>query len=151
MGSWIRSLISRVKRMVDEKYQKCELNAIRSYAAWNNFPKTVRNALINRFKSTPSTPREDTPEEDGINIWLNFPYVGPRGDSFLKCFMKKVRRMLKNGVKVNFKIRYQTTHLSRFTGVKDRTPFLNRSNVVYKITCPGCGSSYVGKTDRYII
>ena len=56
--------------------------------------------------------------------------------------------MLKDGTNVDFKIRFQTTPLSVFTSVKDYTPFLNRSNVVYKVSCPGCGCSYIGKTDR---
>ena len=56
--------------------------------------------------------------------------------------------MLIAGKKVDFKIRFQTTPLSAFTGVKDHTPFLNRSNVVYEVACPGCGCTYIGKTDR---
>ena len=56
--------------------------------------------------------------------------------------------MVKSDKKVNFIIRFQTTPLSSFTNVKDHTPFLNRSNVVYKVTCPGCGAEYIGKTDR---
>ena len=31
---------------------------------------------------------------------------------------------------------------------KDKIPDLSKSNVVYKITCPGCGKSYIGKTNK---
>ena len=31
---------------------------------------------------------------------------------------------------------------------KDKIPTHLKSNVVYKFDCPGCGKSYVGKTDR---
>ena len=31
---------------------------------------------------------------------------------------------------------------------KDKIPNPLRSNIVYEFTCPGCNSSYVGKTER---
>ena len=147
--SWIRSLISRAKRICDKKYLPDELKNIRTYAAWNNFPGRVRNSLVRRFCTDKTPPNDETEtEEAGIDIWLKLPYIGPKGEVLVKAFVKKVRRMLKAGKKVDFKIRFQTTPLSAFTGVKDHTPFLNRSNVVYEVKCPGCGCPYVGKTDR---
>ena len=32
--------------------------------------------------------------------------------------------------------------------MKDKTPKLSKANVVYKFTCPGCSTNYIGKTDR---
>ena len=40
-----------------------------------------------------------------------------------------------------------TTKLCFFTSNKDKTPPLSHSNVVYEFTCPGCNSSYIGKTN----
>ena len=34
------------------------------------------------------------------------------------------------------------------TNMKDKLNMLSRSNVVYQFSCPGCASSYIGKTDR---
>ena len=34
------------------------------------------------------------------------------------------------------------------TNMKDKLNMLSRSNVVYQFSCPGCESSYIGKTDR---
>ena len=31
---------------------------------------------------------------------------------------------------------------------KDKIPSTSRSNLVYEFTCPGCNSSYIGKTER---
>ena len=45
-------------------------------------------------------------EEDEIDIWLKLPYIGHYGEVLVKAFVKKVRRMLKTGKKVNFKIRF---------------------------------------------
>ena len=35
-----------------------------------------------------------------------------------------------------------------FCNTKDPTPTLNRSNVVYEFSCPGCRATYIGKTER---
>ena len=50
--------------------------------------------------------------------------------------------------KVNFVCRYSVTKISFFTNMKDKLNKLSKSNVVYQFSCPGCESSYIGKTDR---
>ena len=148
--SWIRSLVSRAKKICDPKYLPDELKKIKTFAAWNNFPGRVRNSLVRRFSASErdTQQRESDTEEEEIDIWLKFPYIGQYGETLLKAFVKKAQRMVRDDMKVNFKIHFQTTPLSSFTCVKDHTPFLNRSNVVYQVSCPGCGAEYIGKTDR---
>ena len=38
-----------------------------------------------------------------------------------------------------------------FSSTKDKTQPLSQSNVVYEFTCPGCHSSYIGKTNRTLL
>ena len=38
-----------------------------------------------------------------------------------------------------------------FCNTKDSISVEQKSNVIYKITCPGCFQKYVGKTDRNLI
>ena len=52
---------------------------------------------------------------------------------------------------VNIRIKQKTTKLCFFTNTKDKTPPLSKSNVVYEFTCPGCNSSYIGKTNRTLL
>ena len=35
---------------------------------------------------------------------------------------------------------------SIFTNMKDKLEMFSKSNVAYQFSCPGCASSYVGKT-----
>ena len=49
------------------------------------------------------------------------------------------------------RIREKTTNLCFYTNNKDKVPLLNKSHVVYKFSCPGCQSSYIGKTDRTLL
>ena len=37
--------------------------------------------------------------------------------------------------------------MSFFTNMKDKLNKLSKSNVVYPFSCPGCESSYIGKTE----
>ena len=47
-----------------------------------------------------------------------------------------------------FSISFQSTKLSFFTSNKDKIPLLSNSGVIYKYACPGCNSSYIGKTEN---
>ena len=50
--------------------------------------------------------------------------------------------------KFNLVCRYSVTKISFFTNMKDKLNKLSKSNVVYQSSCPGCESSYIGKTER---
>lgn len=43
---------------------------------------------------------------------------------------------------------FDTTKVLYFTNTKDETALLNRFTLVYKFSCPGCQSAYIGKTKR---
>ena len=43
---------------------------------------------------------------------------------------------------------FSKTKVSFFTNNKDRTPLLSKSNVIYRLCCPGCSATYFRKTDR---
>ena len=69
-------------------------------------------------------------------------------DSFLDQKVHFLDLLTLLGKKVKFKIRYDTTKLSQFCSIKNPVPTLQTSNVVYKLSCPGCSQQYIGKTDR---
>ena len=79
-------------------------------------------------------------------IWVKLPYAGKTGEVLVNKCVKKLNRLL--GKKVKFRIRYDTTKLSQFCSNKDSVPTLQKSNVVYKLSCPDCSQQYIGKTDR---
>ena len=72
----------------------------------------------------------------------------------VKKLVKKLKRKLRRCLvdpNVDIRIKEKTTKLCFFTSTKDKTPQLSQSNVVYKFTCPGCNSSYIGKTNRTLL
>ena len=64
----------------------------------------------------------------------------------VKKLLKKIQRNLIQPVK--FVVIYDTKKISYFLPKKDKILNPLRSNIVYEFTCPGCNSSYVGKTER---
>ena len=49
---------------------------------------------------------------------------------------------------MKFSISFQSTKPSFFVSNKDKIPILSNSGVIYNYTCPGCKSSYIGKTEN---
>ena len=72
--------------------------------------------------------------------------MGKQGEFLVKKLLKKIQRNLIQPVK--FVVIYDTKKISYFLPKKDKIPNPSRTNIVYEFTCPGCNSSYVGKTER---
>ena len=84
---------------------------------------------------------------DAKTIWVKLSYAGKTGEVLVNKCARKLNRLL--GKKVKFRIRYNTTKLSQFCSNNDSVPTLQKSNVVYKLSCDGCSQQYiVGKTDH---
>lgn len=77
---------------------------------------------------------------------MKIPYLGNDGENLVKTLIRKLKRHIKNDVKII--LRYQTKKLSMFCPTKDKILNDHKANVIYEINCPGCGEKYVGKTDR---
>jgi hypothetical protein len=73
-------------------------------------------------------------------------YLGNRGENIIKSCTSKIQRFLTKPVK--FIVIYDTKRTSIFVSNKDRVPPLSRSNLVYEVSCRGCGRSYIGMTKR---
>ena len=41
--------------------------------------------------------------------------------------------------------------LAMFCSAKDFIPTIQKSNIIYCLTCPGCNEKYIGKTDHNLI
>ena len=70
--------------------------------------------------------------------------MGAEGEKLIKTLKKKIQRNVSR--KINIRVIHTTTKVSNFCSTKDKIPEEQRNNIIYKITCPGCGENYVGKT-----
>ena len=115
--------------------------------SWNVYPKYARNAIINRLKSEVNRNDNINNNKDDRNAsWVNRPYLGKKGEGMTNSLIRKLKRSFKENIK--FKTVYKTNKLSTFSNLKDSISAEQKSNVIYRITCPGCFQKYVGKSNR---
>ena len=149
--AWIKTLFHRANKICSSKQAfQTQINHIKTLMSWNAYPKHVRNSIINRLKSNVN--RNDNinnKKDDRKVIWINLPYLGKKGEQLTNSLIRKLKRSFKENIK--FKTVYKTNKLSMFCNTKDSISAEQKSNVIYRITCPDCFQKYVGKTDRNLI
>ena len=101
------------------------------------------------YWTPPQTPGLDPPLPSRKYISLQLPCLGSVSNNIRQEFSSFIWQK----AVVNVKLRcFQNTrkYQSWFSVNKDRQAFLNRYNVVYRLTC-SCGASYIGQTQRNVI
>ena len=136
--AWIKALFYCANKICSSKqaFQQ-QINHIKTLMSWNAYPKHVRNSIINRLKSNVN--RNDNinnKKDDRKVIWINLPYLGKKGEQLTNSLIRKLKRSFKENIK--FKTVYKTNKLSMFCNTKDSISAEQKSNVIYRITCPGC-------------
>ena len=147
--SWAWALVTRARKICSSKSSlDKEITKIRQFLSWNGFSKFVANKLITKFM-TPKPVNSDETTERPSKIFARIPFIGKQGEFLVRKSLKRVNRLL--NVPVNFIILYDNVKTSTFTSMKDYINKDLKSMVVYKYTCPGCSSRYIGKTERCLI
>ena len=92
--SWTRSLVSRAHAICKSDKLKLEINLIKKFASWNDFPKAIASAIINR--SLNNNDRTDQTNDSGPNtdtdvttVYFRMPHFGDKGVSLIKACIKK--------------------------------------------------------------
>ena len=118
--------------------------------SWNAYSKYVHNSIINRLKLNVNRNENiNSSKDDRKVIRINLPYLGKKDEQLTSSLIRKLKRSFKENIKFNTV--NKTNKLSIFCKTKDSIPAEQKSNVIYRITCPGCFQKYVGKTDRNLI
>ena len=150
--AWIRSLFHRAVNICSNSaFLNQQILQISKFMAWNGFTAQIRSSIIRklklRFLDVPKQANDNDAFEDiRPKIWIRIPYLGRKGKFFVKKLVKKLQQNLTEPVK--FVVLYQTQKISYFLPKKDKVPDLQRTNLIYEFTCPGCNESYIGKTER---
>ena len=58
-----------------------EIQNIKKFASWNGFPKSIRNAIIERALSKSSRQEQLYNYDDMIKLFINLPSVGNAGET----------------------------------------------------------------------
>ena len=82
--SWIRSLITKAKRICSVNLLPEEINEIKKFTSWNGFPKSISPA-INKRALNKSINNYHTDDDNDIIFYLNLPYIGTAGCKSYFC------------------------------------------------------------------
>ena len=72
----------------------CEINIIKRFASWNDFPKSLVNSIINKTLDTPSVTadyNDATETNNGVTIYFRVQYYGDKGCSLIKFCIRKIK------------------------------------------------------------
>ena len=131
--SWIKALHDRATKICSSnELLKHQINKIKTFMSWNNYPKYVRDSFIKRLQQNKLKTRNGN--DSDIKIWFRVPYLGGKGEGLAKSCIQKLKRCVKTNVK--FVILYDTKKSAMFCSAKDKIPTHQKSNVVYSIRCP---------------
>lgn len=147
--SWAFALYTRIQRICSTGETKhFQISKLKKMMSWNGFPKHVIHSLVKKFKNDFFRRRNVNPDDpETKTIWLKIPYIGPKGDKLVQTLKTKLRRQCLQKIKFNVRVVYTTTKIEAFCSEKDKIPESLKCNVAYKVRCPGCGETYIGKTD----
>ena len=111
--SWIKTLVTRALRICAPTKLSSEINIIKSFASWNDFPKSVVNSIINKTLHTPSNSGgpniNNTEKSNEITIYFRFPYYGDKGFSLFKSCVCRIKSNCKKDHPIVFRLLYDVT------------------------------------------
>ncbi|XP_058817193.1 uncharacterized protein LOC131680499 [Topomyia yanbarensis] len=135
--------IARVFRLSTYKTENQKKLTVREYLRNNNYPSTLVNRLINRFVNQNPSTVNDRPPESEQKVYRSLHHV----DVLTPALARIVQRNHKN-VRLGFKC--TKTNAILFSKLKDPTPLLSKRNIIYRIPCTECDSSYIGLTTQQL-
>ncbi len=115
----------------------------------NKYPQHFFDRCIKKFlhrKLNPDTDAEIEKEE----LIISLPFVG----KYSNDLKKKLKALASTHLQSKFKISVvwsSSRTLRSFFTFKERLPLHLRSNILYRFTCDGCNSIYIGKSKRHFL
>ena len=153
--AWARALFNRAKRICSTSALfRAQKTRIGNILSWNGFPTFCRKKMLRGFaedyekkrrSENAQIPEQDDENSKNLTFTLKIPYMGKTGDSLVRTLKRKIHQNLSEKVKI--RVLFTTNKIAKFCSVKDKLPDSQKNGIVYHIKCPGCGESYVGKTE----
>lgn len=159
----IATLKSLIKRAVlissTDSALKSELEHLkRVFCELNDYPSALVDKIILDERESAQSQSSQDPEEpeveqteENIQVALNLPYAGDKGEKIIKKMQKFMKKSVNTeSKKLQLRTTYKSTRLSTRFNIKDRTKPEHLHNVVYYVPCPNkrCKDDYIGETKR---
>jgi hypothetical protein len=120
---------------------------VRQLMIKNGYPEKILDKIITSFFNGICAGKSTSTDEKTPPLMVVLPYLG-KHTNHLEKKLKNVFRKAVPDLQVRFVFR-AATRLSNIFRFKDRIPKYLSSGVIYKYTCRGCNSTYIGETIRH--
>lgn len=142
----INVILNMKKRILDvshESFRQKNLKRLHDILVENCYPRSLLCKLI-FSTSNPQSPttRQQVDEDRPLVRYKPLPYI--------KSLAFRLVPLIKTSDTDRVAYRSIKTVKNLFSKVKDRTPVLQQSGVVYCISCVNCSRSYIGQTSRVL-
>jgi len=136
----IKNLKHRALNLSDKQFHRKNLEYIHSTLRKNNYPSSLIKKILYIVNNDTNNRISET--KTSVIHYAKLTYI--------KQLSEKLKKTLETEeIKISFK-NENTIKKIFFTSIKDKTPLLWRSNVIYRIPCENCNKSYIGQTGRYL-
>ncbi|XP_044762054.1 uncharacterized protein LOC123319267 [Coccinella septempunctata] len=134
--STVKGLLHRMMNLIHHTFHDSNLRTIKNILKMNNYPNTFVNKCLNSYFRQH---RAFNNSEKPPCKFYKFPCIDG--------LSQRISTVFDSNTKLAFYNVRSTKCL--YTRLKDPTPLLSLSNVIYKIPC-SCGKSYIGQTKQYL-
>ena len=134
---------------VDWKKFHDEVQFLREIFCKNHYPSHFVDQCIKVFLTKKMKP-EIKASVEKQKLIISLPFLG----KYSNDLKRKISALASKHLKPNFKVEViwnSRRRLCNFFSFKDRLPMHLRSNILYRFTCNGCNSIYLGKTKRHFL
>ena len=145
--SLVNCLIHRIFSITSSwSYFHLDTVSLLGYLNSNGYPSNFFYKVLNRFLMHKFCYNPVNVNKFDVCNLIILPYYKKASDHFGKSIVKffKSKNVIVNIV-------FKSVKLGSCFSLKDKTPFLLKSNVVYEFQCPVAQDRYIGKTTRHLI
>ena len=119
--SWIRNLVTRASHIYWSDKLPSEINTIKRFVSWNDFPKSVVNKTRNISFITEDSHYENKAGNE-VTIYFCVLHYGDKGFSLIKSYIHKIKSNCKKERSTNFRVLNDDTKIDFFYSIKDTMP-----------------------------
>ena len=124
-----------------------DINNLTKTLGRNLFPSKVIENVVRKFlnKYFTSDSCQSAARKDNC-LYFKLPYIGPFSITAQRRIKKLVSTFCSD---LDIKLVFTPFKIKSWFGIKDPIPAGLRSRVIYKFSCAGCSTCYVGETNRH--
>ena len=150
----VLGLKNRIEKVCHPTLRMDNLKKLYDILIDNSYPRPLLNKLLfsnpsitpisentNTVVMQPTTPNAVNSQSTQLTTYRSLPHVKNLTNQVIGLF-----RSEEVTVKIAKKSVFTINNF--FSKLKDKTPLLSKNNIVYKIPCNNCESSYIGQTKR---